>query len=297
MEYKEFYQQMHNMAMEQTIRNRDCRVDGKRVVIPLEGRDIETIIYCKNPTAPIVFCAYGGGFVMGACALDNNLWNTLHEKFDVTIISIGYRRAPKYPFPSGLSDVYDSIAYIEEHQKDFGLDSNDFSVYGNSAGGNLVTGVCRLDLKLGGKLHLKRQILNYPYCDVATKPEEKGHCGQEIFMYEMFRNDYCARDELTLPLVSPVYSEVQELIGMPRTIITLAGDDPLHAEGARYAYKLRAAGVEVDLHTADGMGHGYTEIWFQGMNGRLSDIEKKKMLDGSMERESMKTIEYIKSKI
>lgn len=61
---------------------------GKRYEIPLEGRNIEIVVYLKRPDAPVVFCGFGGGFVFGGCALDDMLWNTIHDKLDVTLVSI-----------------------------------------------------------------------------------------------------------------------------------------------------------------------------------------------------------------
>ncbi len=297
MEYETFKKGMYRMAEAQAEENATCHVDGKRFLLPLEGRTIECVVYCDNPQAPILFCAYGGGFVFGACALDNGLWYTLHQKLGMTVVSIGYRRAPEFPFPSALYDVYDSIEYIESHQTDFGLESTEFYVYGNSAGANLATGVCRLDLQRGNKLGIRKQLLNYPYCDVATEPAKKGHTAEEQFMYRIFPEDYCKAEELLNPLVSPVYSEVEDLKGMPSAVIALAGDDPLLAEGARYAAKLRAAGVDVKVHTADEMVHGYSETWFKNDRQYLAEKVIRQMDDGTMEQKVFETIAFFRKNI
>lgn len=294
MSYKEFKAGIMQMAAWQAEMNKTCETHGKRYEIPLEGRNIEIVVYLKRPDAPVVFCGFGGGFVFGGCALDDMLWNTIHEKLDVTLVSIGYRRAPEFKFPCGLNDMYDAIAYVEDNKAEFGIASDDYSVYGNSAGANLATNVCMLDTKRGGKLKIQRQILNYPYCDLYTIPKEKGQTGNQRYMYQIFIDDYCKQEELNNPLVSPVFAKEEDLANMPRAIISLAENDPLLPEGARYINKLRGAGVNVVSHIASKMQHGYSETFFQGENEYLAEDEIKAIRDGSMEREVYKTIDFIK---
>lgn len=294
MGYAAYKEKMKQLCFQQEQENRSCQVSGKRYWLPLNGRKIEIICYKKRADAPLLFCAYGGGFALGACALDDTLWKTLHQELDVTVVSIGYRKAPEYPFPCALYDVYETILYIEEHSTEFDIQSQDYSVYGNSAGGNLAAAVCMMDQKLGGRLHIRRQILNYPYCDLATEPEEKGHTGEELWMYQMFVEYYCTEKEKNNPLVSLVKASAEDLKFMPRAIISLADNDPLHAEGARYVSKLRAAGIEVACHFAPEMGHGYSETFFQGVKEGISAEVRKQFEDGSLKRETFRTIEFIK---
>jgi acetyl esterase len=293
-EYELLKQAGRELFLEQEAKNKTCTVDGERYILPLEGRDIEMILYLDRADAPVVFCAYGGGFALGACALDNNLWNALHKELDVTIVSIGYRKTPEFPFPCAQNDVYDAIEYIENHKEEYGISSDDYSVYGNSAGGNLATTVCMLDCRRGNKLKIKRQILNYPYCDLQTTPVDKGHPDSELLMYQMFIDYYCKEEEVSNPLVSPVLADKNDLKDMPRCIISLAENDPLHAEGARYMCKLRAAGVHVDSHVAAGMVHGYSEVFFQGEQDSLTPESLELLRSGLMEKETYQTIRFIK---
>jgi acetyl esterase len=294
MSYDMAKEELKNVSREQEKINQMIPVDGKRYVLPLKDRDIEVVIYLEQANAPVLFCAYGGGFVLGGCALDNKLWNYLHTSLGVTVISVGYRKTPQYPYPNALHDFYDAIAYIEEHREAYGIDSTDYSVCGNSAGGNLAAAVCILDARRGNQLDIKRQILNYPYCDLYTEPEEKGHPGEELPMYHIFTDYYCGREQAKDPLVSPVFSGKEDLAKLPRAVISVAEDDALRAEGARYICKLRSAGVHVDCYNAAGMPHGYVETYFQGEQDFLSEAVRQLLRDGSMEREALATISFIK---
>lgn len=292
---RSFRAQMETMRQEQEERNRCCMISGERHRIPLEGRTLEMVQYMSDPKAPVVFGIHGGGFSCGGCALDDHLWNLLHTKLDVTLISLGYRRAPGYPFPAALCDIYEAIYYVELHSRKYGIASTDFSVCGNSAGGNLATAVCMLDLKRGNQLRLKRQILNYPYCDLKTEPSRKGHQGEEQLMYQMYIEDYCQEEEVENPLVSPIFAKTSDLEGMPKAIVCLAEKDPLFREGKTYVEKLKKSGVETACFEASQMMHGYLEIFGWGMEAKESVVAREQFLDGSLEDQVKQSLQFIRN--
>ncbi len=267
---------------------------GTRHVLPLEGRDLAAVFYPGTPEDPVLFCCYGGGFIMGTAANDDLCWAQLRERLGVNLFSINYRKAPEHPFPAPLYDVYDSIAYLEKHLADFGIRSADFSVLGFSAGGNLAAAVCLLDAKRGGKLNLRRQILCYPYLDLASSPKSKGHAEGERMIYTLFPEWYCGDQDPSETLISPVYAPEESLKGLPRAILCLGERDPLHAEGARYASKLRAAGVQTDCTVAWDMPHGYLEIAFQQPGPYLAPRDTEQLLDGSIESAKDESFVFIK---
>jgi acetyl esterase len=55
--------------------------------------------------------------------------------------------------------------------------------------------------------------------------------------------------------VSPLLAE--SLADLPPAIIEVAGHDPLHDDGVRYAEALQAAGVAVELRDYPAMPHGF----------------------------------------
>ena len=267
---------------------------GTRHTLPLAGREIAVVLYPGRPDDPVLFCCYGGGFIMGSAANDDACWAELRDTLGVNLFSINYRKAPENPFPEPLYDVYDSIAYLEEHLADFGIRSEDFSVLGFSAGGNLAASVCLLDAKRGGQLNLRRQLLCYPYLDLATSPKAKGHAESERMIYTLFPDWYCADHDPREALVSPVYAPEESLKNLPRAIVCLGERDPLHAEGARYAAKLRASGVRTDCHVAWDMPHGYMEIAFQQPGPYLAPRDTEQLLDGSIGKAKNESFAFIK---
>ena len=292
--YEELKAGMRELAVLQNRLFWESDLQGERHVLPLEGREIAVVFYPGQPEDPLLFCCYGGGFIMGSAANDDSCWAEVRETLGVNLFSINYHKAPEHPFPAPLYDVYDSIAYLEEHRGDFGVKSEDYSVFGFSAGGNLAAAVCLLDRQRGGLLKLRRQILNYPYLDLATSPKVKGHPEGERMIYTLFPEYYCGARNPADSLISPVYAVEKSLEKLPRAIVCLAESDPLHAEGARYVSKLRAAGVEVACMVAEDMPHGYTETAFQQPGPYLSPKATRQLLDGSIGKAKDASLAFIK---
>ncbi len=293
--YDELKAGMKELAVLQNCQFWKQQIHGERHLLPLNGREIPVIIYAGDPASPVLFCCYGGGFIMGSAANDDACWAELQKRLQVNLISINYRKAPDFPFPCALYDVYDSIAYLELHRAEYGILSEDWSIFGFSAGGNLAAAVCLLDAQRGNQLKLRRQILNYPYLDLSASPKAKGHPESERMIYSLFPESYCGAYDPTDMLISPVFAPEETLKHVPRAIISLGESDPLHAEGARYLCKLRAAGIQADCITGIDMPHGYVEVAYQQPGPYLSPKATEQLLDGRIEKEKNRTIDFIKA--
>ena len=299
--YEGFKAEFSGVAAMQGTINQSVPVNGQRVWIPLDGREIEVVIYRQEDVnAPVLFCSYGGGFVMGGCAIDNLMWKTVAERFGCTLISIGYRRAPEFHFPCAVFDVYDTVCYFAEHAAEYQLNKEKFMVFGASAGANLSTAASILD-NLNGTHYIKKQILNYPYLDLATDPADKGHHMGEILMYYFFPEAYPATpDDLKNPLLSPVYATSKELQGLPETIMVCGENDALRQEGERYLKMLSENGVKTYYMVADGMEHGFIEFNFSLQYTPLeqsfcSDATKENFKNGKLAQETERALAFIES--
>lgn len=298
--FEEFVKEICFVSKMQDQHNAEKTLRGKRVSFPSDGAQLEAVLYkTPQPDAVTIVTAYGGGFVMGGCATDDHMWASLCDQLGVNIVSIGYRKAPDFPFPTALHDVYNGLCWFADHAGDFGLCAEKFAVMGASAGGNLAAASAILDQK-NDTHHVKLQILHYPYMDLDTDPVVKGHAESELAIYRLFAELYAPKEMRRNPLVSPLYAE-SELQGLPPAYIITAGSDPLQREGMKYGENMRKAGNEVHLFSADGMPHGYFEGWFSLTDDRQTEGDvfypgntMELFHNGQLESEAQKTVNIIR---
>lgn len=86
---------------------------------------------------PTVITIYGGAWLFGKRA-DNATIDTALAARGYTAISVDYRHAPKYRFPTEPNDIQDAIATIAKHARAWGVDVDRVAVFGRSAGAELA---------------------------------------------------------------------------------------------------------------------------------------------------------------
>lgn len=301
--FEEFKKEIYAFSKKQDQHNAEKKLRGERVCFPSDDAQLEAILYkTAQADAVTIVTAYGGGFVMGGCATDDHMWASLCEELGVNIVSIGYRKAPDFPFPAAVHDVYNGLCWFADHAEEYGLCADKFAVMGASAGGNLAATAAILDQKHGTH-HVKLQILHYPYLDLDTEPEKKGHAESELAIYHLFAEQYAPKELRRDPMVSPVYAG-SELQGLPAAYIITAGNDPLQPEGIQYGEAMKKAGTEVHLFSASEMPHGYMEAWYSLTDERQpagdvfypgNTIELYK--NGQLEKETERTVGIMRQAI
>lgn len=136
MTFKKIAEEVEMVTEKMAIANKFAPVSGKREQIELPGRTLDTVYYsCGEPNAPMIFSFHGGGYVFGGCALDDGIYAALRKELKANVVSIGYRKAPKYQFPTMQEDCYDAVKYYMENQN-YDFDRSRVAVYGGSAGAN-----------------------------------------------------------------------------------------------------------------------------------------------------------------
>ena len=88
---------------------------------------------------PVMILVHGGGF--SRCdKRDLSVYPgffALREGF--ALVSVNYRLVPEFRFPSQIIDVKRAIRFLKAHGTEYGLDPQHFFLYGDSAGGYLVS--------------------------------------------------------------------------------------------------------------------------------------------------------------
>jgi len=225
--------------------------------IPGPAKPIPVRIYTptkRNFSAPIIMYIHGGGFVLGSLEHVDRTVRLLARDTGAIVISVEYRLAPEHPYPAGLEDCKAAFDWLVTHANDvFGADPKRIAIGGDSAGGNLATEVTIW--RRSQKLIMPCAQLLYSPLVGATEPEtgkpwpSRLEANKKTVLTKKslasFERMYLGNpDEYSKdPTVNPVYET--DFTGLPPTLITICGLDPLRDEDTYYANRLEDAGVKV----------------------------------------------------
>ena len=214
--------------------------------------------YRTGERLPALVYLHGGGWSLGSLATYEPLCRQLANACNMIVIWVEYRLAPEHPFPAAYDDTLAAWRWVQQNTNEIGADPARISIGGDSAGGNLAATVA---LTLRGETGIQpwRQLLLYPCLDLsASLPSHRKLADGYLLtapLYAWYRNNYLAGAHTDDPRLSPLF--VEDVSGLPPTIVLYAGFDPLRDEAAAYTIKLTLAGVPVEtLYFAD-MIHGF----------------------------------------
>jgi acetyl esterase len=206
--------------------------------------------------------AHGGGWATGSSETANEHCGTLAADADVIVISLDYRLVPEHPFPAGLDDVTNAVAWITEHARTFGIDPSRLAIGGESAGANLAAVAVR---QVADRIAL--QLLEVPALDLTGTPTPSRlevqrsfpalHDNTAIGIARYLKAGADPHD----PSVSPLLAS--DLAGLPPALLLAADVDPWRDDAVDYAQRLTEAGVPTRLRVFDGIVHGtepFTEL-------------------------------------
>lgn len=208
-----------------------------------------------------VLFLHGGGWVVGDLDGVDSLCRALANRTGAIVVSADYRLAPEHPFPAALDDAWTVLTWLHEHAHELGADPDRLAVAGESAGANLAAVAARRAHADPGAAHprLRAQLLAYPALDGALATASYDELGtgfgltrdQMRWYWETYAPGGAARAPEASPLRAP------DVAGLPPAIFVQAELDPLLDDGLDYAQRLRAAGVDADVHVWPGMVHGF----------------------------------------
>lgn len=208
---------------------------------------------------PLILYFHGGGFVLGDINCYDNLCRRLCVASQSVVVSVGYRLAPEYPFPSAVDDAVAVTRWVTQNRERIRGCSGPLCLAGDSAGANLATVAAHL-LRDDPSVTVSHQLLLYPVTDLGAESSGYERCGAGFFLtaplMRYFRKHYLGnQNDPNDDRVSPL--RARDLAAMPPSTLLVCGFDPLREEGLAYAEALRSAGVAVDLHEAEDQIHGF----------------------------------------
>lgn len=230
-------------------------------------------------TFPVFIYYHGGGWVLGDIESTDASCRLIAKRTQSIVISVNYRLAPEYKFPTAVEDAYSALEWVYENGISFNGDISRLIVGGDSVGGNLATVVTMIARDRKGP-SIAGQVLIYPPTNLEFNTEShqmfaKGF-GLDREQLIWFRNHYLRNEEdKTNGYASPLIAE--DLSGLPQALIITVENDVLRDEGLAYANRLKKFGVQVEYACDSGMVHGYfahTAIFSNNIESTVSKIDK-----------------------
>lgn len=208
----------------------------------------------KNPAdGKVLLYLHGGAYVLGSCRTHRQMVSHIARAAGINALVPEYRLAPEHPFPAAIEDavgVYQSLL-------NDGFRASDIFIGGDSAGGGLTVATL-LSLRHKGLPMPAAAVLLSPFLDVTASGESATtRAAQDPWfdakdMYVVIDN-YCGKGaNLQDPLISPVFANVA---GLPPTFIQVGDDEILLSDSTRFADKMKAAGLDVEVEIWPGMWH------------------------------------------
>jgi len=210
---------------------------------------------------PAIACIHGGGFRAGTRQGYDGLCIRLAQQGYIAV-TVSYRLAPKYQFPAAIHDVKAAIRWLRANAKEYKIDPGRIGVTGGSAGGHLaqflgVTADVKQFEGAGGNADQSSRVacvVNYYGPSDFTKSYGKSVDAAEVLPLWLGGNLEQARQKHIL--ASPLYWVTPN--AAPTLCVHGTEDKYVaHEQAVWLIDKLKAAGVEAELLTLDGAGHGF----------------------------------------
>jgi acetyl esterase len=237
--------------------------DGNNIKIQFIRPDGEEILPC-------VFYIHGGGMASMSCFYGNyRAWGRIIAAQGVAVAMVDFRNAIRAssapevaPYPAGMNDCVSGVRWVHRNAAKLGIDASRIVVAGESGGGNLTLATA-MKLKRDGEIELIKGL--YAMCPYIAGewplPEHPSSTENEGILIGVHHNRgavgygieaFEARD----PLAWPRFASVEDVKGLPPTIISVNECDPLRDEGVAFYRLLLQAGVPARCRTLMGTIHG-----------------------------------------
>lgn len=226
-------------------------------------------------TTPVFMFTHGGGWILGDYPTHKRMVRDLVVLTGYTGVFVNYTRAPEAKYPQAVHEVYAVAQWITENGAEINVDGSNLAIVGNSAGGNLATASALLSKEKGGPQY-KVQILMWPVTDANFENVSYQLYGKDRFLtaplIKWMWDQYIPVEQRKEIYASPLQATIEQLKGLPPTLIQVAENDVLRDEGEAYGRKLSAAGVTVTTVRYNDVIHDF------GLLNGLAEIPQTKAL-------------------
>jgi acetyl esterase/lipase len=210
---------------------------------------------------PVIVYMHGGGWVLGNAATHDRLVRELAVGAKAALAFVDYPNSPEARYPVAIEQGYATAKWIVREGSSKGLDAGRMAVAGESVGGDM-TAALTLMAKERGDVRFVHAGMYYPVTDAAMDTESYDEFADGPYLtrksmewfWDAYTTDPDERSEIT---ASPNQATIEQLSGLPPTLLLVDEADVLRDEGEAYAAKLRLAGVPVTTVRYDGTVHDF----------------------------------------
>jgi len=210
---------------------------------------------------PVIIYMHGGGWILGNAGTHDRLVRELAVGAHAALLFVEYPNSPEAHYPVAIEQGYATAQWVVREGASHGLDASRMAVAGESVGGNM-TAALALMAKQRGDVNFLQVSMYYPVTDAAMDTASYDEFAEGYYLtrkaMEWFWDAYIPeleqRDDIT---ASPNRATVEQVTGLPPTLLFVDEADVLRDEGEAYAAKLRMAGVPVTTVRYDGVVHDF----------------------------------------
>uniref|UniRef100_A0A8C8VKY8 Alpha/beta hydrolase fold-3 domain-containing protein n=1 Tax=Pelusios castaneus TaxID=367368 RepID=A0A8C8VKY8_9SAUR len=135
--------------------------DSKLLIRDLKFDEVPVRVYqAKAPSAGQrkgVLYFHGGAGVLGSL-----MCRYIARETDSVVVSVGYRLAPEYLYPSQYWDCLSATIHFMRNLEDYQVDPASIIICGDSCGANFATAICQILVNRTDLPKVRAQVLIYP---------------------------------------------------------------------------------------------------------------------------------------
>ncbi len=238
--------------------------DVEHRFIPGPTSEMPVRIYrpAKHAPLPALVFFHGGGWVLNSLDIYEQSLRSLANKGQFIVVAVNYQKSPEHPFPIPFDDCYATLLWVAKNAEKLSIDPDAIGVGGDSAGGNLASGVA-LKARDTEDVALVFQALIYPCNDNEMSYESARNNGDgyglstksmKWFWEQYLSKKTDAKNSYAVPAAA------KDFANLAPAIVVTAEFDPLLDDGYIYAEALRKAGNTVLYREYEGQIHGFFSL-------------------------------------
>lgn len=235
-----------------------------------EGRVIPVLAFQKKGDiaipGPALLHFHGGGMILGSAKLQAKPLAQIVSQTSVSIFSVDYRLAPEYKDTAAVEDGYTALLWLHDNALEFGVDPSRIGVFGESAGGGVAAGLAIMARDKGQMPPIAKQILVYPMIDDTNtvadeimEPFAFWKTEDNALAWAALLGDKAGNLQAAVsPYAAP--ARATNVAGLPEAYIDVGALDIFRDENIRFATRLLAENISVELHVYPGLPHAFEMV-------------------------------------